>query len=1309
METTVITIDYLTADGETYNITVTFGPDEDIPTGSVLSVREILPGTTEYEKYFNDTANNINGDLKIAFARFFDVSIMNGEEKIEPKDPVKVTINYAGRNDIADSASINVIHFADTGVEIIDKLNTEIDGTQIKTIEYAQTGFSVIGTIGVSGYTSVKDVIGGYFVMYAQQDGVPYALTHNYGETEVTTTNPYVLAGYNVDGAVTWEAEAAGDGYYLFYRDVDFSVVHYYLNVDEEGAFWATTKPHTRWTMSDGYLRFETASGFGYMALASDGLATTGSINNAAQMFFASVDTYVPGEMLLGASLKAAGPTRAAAGPATEKNLIDNGDGTYTIALSVTGEAESSSTTEVSKANVVLVIDTSNSMNGSSGTTAPYEYTPYTGSGGQGQYWGTDGDGEYYRVYWRNNAWRTGNQNWSPVYSGTVYTRSGGETISRIEAEKDALTKDGGIIDNLLAQNVAGDPVKSDIIEVGIVNFGTRGNTAQSPTTNAATLKSTINGLTTSTGTNWEEALQYAKTMADTFKANQPNEDVYVIFLTDGEPTTHNGSYNVNTNYATEWGYASDDARGLVTAGYTFYGLFTWGSGNSSHYLSSLVNYAYTGSGNSSSALAPAYAQYFTDASDTETLIDALNQIVHNITTGVGYIDVEMTDGVTAMTASNVKATAGGTVTGVKYYRSGGSYSTTANNGLGEEWTDAPQATINENGEVDWDIGHIVLEDGVTYTMAFVVWPKQESVDLVADLNNGIISYDELTPAQQEQIHVSGTHYTLKTNTDYPTVTYSTVTTTTIDGETTTVVSDPVTTNITNPDPVGLAESNLNAVKLWEDTLDPSQREEIEDVILKLKVDGHYYYVDEQGQAMGVTLTEESNWTITDFISIAPGLFVTEDSPAYDPTAPHFEWEGTQWAMLEVGHEYVFEEEDINNHFELISYTHHPMIMGTDASGNPIIKDVIFTKDASGNITGIESVSNMGDNLSATNILKGGVNLYKVVKDLDGNVVDSDDPFTITMHLKNPDGSDYAYDYRIYYCEKNPEYESHIRYNEDGSVRDSRSDHIYGTGTAEITIYSGDVVRFVNMDAGTLYYASEEDQGNYALESIAYKIAYGTNDESAATSYTEDQTVTIDGVTWYEIESNSAHYAVVTNKVPTAKIGIQKYGVTDTNPLSGVKFELYSSFDASDPSKNVKSKDATGTEIGTITTGNDGKAAIGRLLGGTYYLVETETNAGYNLLSSPVVINIIKDSSSATGFIVTFTQEGHNSSSTGQGSVTPDEDGIYEIVVYNDAGQALPNTGGPGTLFNYLGGFALLLTAVVMYGFRMRRRERRYN
>ena len=42
--------------------------------------------------------------------------------------------------------------------------------------------------------------------------------------------------------------------------------------------------------------------------------------------------------------------------PDAEKNLYDNGDGTCTISLSVTGATEFDSTTKIGRANVVLVL-----------------------------------------------------------------------------------------------------------------------------------------------------------------------------------------------------------------------------------------------------------------------------------------------------------------------------------------------------------------------------------------------------------------------------------------------------------------------------------------------------------------------------------------------------------------------------------------------------------------------------------------------------------------------------------------------------------------------------------------------------------------------------------------------------------------------------------------------------------------------------------------------------------------------------------------------------------------------------------------
>ncbi len=928
--------------------------------------------------------------------------------------------------------------------------------------------------------------------------------------------------------------------------------------------------------------------------------------------------------------------------PASNKQLIDNGDGTYTLALSVTGATQSSSTTQVTKANVVLVLDTSSSMvNNSSGETTPYTYTEYNGTSNNPQKWGVDEEGEYISVYYRNGSWRIRNQNNAPAYNGTVYSREGGEAISRLDAEKDALTKENGIIDNLLSQNVPGDPVKSDIIEVAVVSFGRGGEIVQSFTNSSTTLKTTINGLTTSTGTNWEEGLMRADELADSIRAAQPNEDVFVIFLTDGQPTTHYNDYSVGYDTNAEWVAARDDARGLVTDGDKFYALFTWGSATYSPYLASLVQYAYTGTGNSNTQLQPAYAQYFTDATDTDALINALNQIVHDITTGVGYTNVELTDGVTEMTTSNVKVSPGGDVTGLKYYRSGGPYSTTANNGLGEEWTDAPHATINNKGEVDWDLGSLILENGVTYTISFIVWPSQESLDLVADLNNGVVSYDSLTADQKSQIFVSGGQYSLKTNTDYPSVTYSTVTTTTVDGETTTVVSDPQTATIVNPEPVGLAEEKLNAKKEWEDTLDPSQREEVgESVTLYLMVDGHYYYTDpDTGEPLGVVLEEDSNWTETGYLAIAPGLMVNNESPAYPGDdvegVTYVEWEGVKYAILEKGHDYVWHESDINNHFELTSYTHHPMIMGHDANNEPIIKDVVFEEDAQGNILSIISVEEMSDTLSATNTLKGGINITKKVVDEEGVEVDDLNPFTITVTVTDPDGNalptktvtnsedpqygtEYTIDYRIYYGPNNPNYVAGAAQN--------RSDHIYKTGTSfEETIYVGDTIRVVNVEDDSLYTVTETVPTGYDPDYIVdYSINYAGEDPAPFPEGTAPS-----------VQGNSASYAEITNTYTYGELEVTKtVEVTkgDEEQAKAKEFEFTFKLYADD----TKATELTGNKYNYTITKADGTTSTGTITeGGTFTLKDGEK------------INIEKLPETAYYEVIETAKDGYTTTKTG--------------------------------------------------------------
>ena len=86
---------------------------------------------------------------------------------------------------------------------------------------------------------------------------------------------------------------------------------------------------------------------------------------------------------------------------------------------------------------------------------------------------------------------------------------------------------------------------------------------------------------------------------------------------------------------------------------------------------------------------------------------------------------------------------------------------------------------------------------------------------------------------------------------------------------------------------------------------------------------------------------------------------------------------------------------------------------------------------------------------------------------------------------------------------------------------------------------------------------------------------------------------------------------------------------------------------------------------------------------GSYILKETKAPAGYNLLTTSYEFDVNEGQ-------ITFTDQ------------VPKEykDGVLKVV--NNAGQALPNTGGTGTkLFTFSGG-AIIAASSLMYGYKKR-------
>lgn len=170
----------LTAQGEDYTVTVTYGPEAKIPENAKLSVREIQQGTEEYEGYYQemlaavtreegtapeegetadipetDTEQEVEGtegetedEVEVVFARFFDITFMVDGEKIEPEAPVDIRVSYQDSIELGEDETASAVHFAKDGTEVLDA-DVE-DGEEGSDFTFTQNSFSVTSNVVIN-------------------------------------------------------------------------------------------------------------------------------------------------------------------------------------------------------------------------------------------------------------------------------------------------------------------------------------------------------------------------------------------------------------------------------------------------------------------------------------------------------------------------------------------------------------------------------------------------------------------------------------------------------------------------------------------------------------------------------------------------------------------------------------------------------------------------------------------------------------------------------------------------------------------------------------------------------------------------------------------------------------------------------------------------------------------------------------------------------------------------------------------------------------------------------------------------------
>ena len=603
--------------------------------------------------------------------------------------------------------------------------------------------------------------------------------------------------------------------------------------------------------------------------------------------------------------------------PDTRKFLTDNEDGTYDLTLSVTGKSVASS--GKTKANVVIVFDSSGSME-------DYEQILAETTDNYGPQYGVV-NGKYIKLRkdYYDDTWYYRNGKNNIKYNGTRYKYV---WSTRLDVAKQAVNS---LAKTLLANNTKEN---DDAIEIALIDFATIVKSTDKYTT-YDNFKDKVDSIEAGGGTNWEAAL-----MAANEYDFQDSDPVYVIFVSDGNPTYRNSKNGHNDGY--NWLY---DVYGLGDSDPNGYNLDAAKTEANSIVKNNKHLYRVGAFGNATNMQNLNSDGKYYDATDQVALNNAFTDIIRDIQKDLKYIAVSITDGITGLTST---AAIKGKADAFTYDVSG--------TGLSETDRQAALAAVRGKAYYDetkksvvWNLGeNYKLIPGATYSVSFTVWPTQEAYDVIADLNNGKTTWEDVQKKYPDQFIRSGEGsdytYSLITNTEAK-VKYQTVET--VNGVDQTPSAEE-TSDIPNSNPsMPLANTKITIRKVWLDSSDVRQRPA--EITLNVLEDNKEYKQIRLTKPEGNPNANE--WT-ADFY-VAPGLKVDGKT-------------------LEAGHSYTLTEPSATDgHYEFEAETITPMLVNsaeTITYGGDDDKELKIINKRRGDIEVSKKVENVeGTDISAEN------------------------------------------------------------------------------------------------------------------------------------------------------------------------------------------------------------------------------------------------------------------------------------------------------------------------------------------------------
>lgn len=515
-------------------------------------------------------------------------------------------------------------------------------------------------------------------------------------------------------------------------------------------------------------------AGVSATAMADDGNASTTQSQTTDEKAAASVPVPLSAE---GTNGVPDDPTLPA--PAREKTVTANGDGTYKVALNVTG-AKSAGTGEIvtnQPLDIVLVLDVSGSM--------------------------------AEKIAWNQ-----------PTKIDSLKTAV--NNFIKATADKNAKITDQSQQNRIALVKFAGtasDNVGNDTY--WDYRWGQRYNNSQivtNLTSNLNGLTSTVDSLNAAGATQADYGFQKARVALQNARTDAKK---VIIFFTDGQPTSSNEFEKSVANDAVR------NAKALKDAGATVYSIGMFGDANPNNTSTNWNNrfnaYMHAVSSNYPNATAwnrlgnrADNSSYYKAVTDADQLNNIFESIRQEITKTAEYADVTIHDKLSSWVVSSDGASANGKPAGFTY--------TKTQHGQTTAWAGAPEATVAADGTVSWPVTSNggKLEDGVTYTVSFNVKPTQ-------------VAFDEAVKNHKDDASASGDNNFYTNDNPSATVGYRTVVTSSQGGTTT---SDPQTALYPQKPTITLPVSKITVTKTWSDG---SENHADDSVQVQLKQDGRDY------------------------------------------------------------------------------------------------------------------------------------------------------------------------------------------------------------------------------------------------------------------------------------------------------------------------------------------------------------------------------------------------------------------------------------------------------------------------------------